>query len=511
MKNIFHTWFLLAILLLQSVGAKSQNTFSKIYPIDFEDGRSGMSINLLKDSYIIGSDFQSGTTTALYRIDLNGNIIWKKKYWLEFTFSDPELTVVKNDKIYLAGIKPLDTITYPNATVFACLDSNGNILWSKTFSTTRFGHEQGMKLTTDDKGFLICSHRFTSIEPYVHELVVYRLDTLGNVLNEKVIVRRTNRYQNWESARYRNGKYFLSSRVNRLDSASIQEARLYELDTLLNIIDSTTIPRRGYTELGINGYLPLRNNKRLFYWYKDTTMRVPPYKSMNQNTVLYFLDSNNVEQSRITLFDVCERYFHNMKELANGDILGVGVKEPGCFFSPPQITKSMVVRLTPTGQVKWQRYMVDSLYDPEVRDNRFFDFEEDKSGNLIISGGVINKTGGFDVWLVKLDSNGCLHHNCPNEEIRVNTFDSENPPLSIKAYPNPTSGSLTVDFDIQTTFKEASFSLTDATGREVLNQKINNGQNQVVLQTEQLNQGLYFIILKKDNRAVYQTKVSILK
>ena len=93
----------------------------------------------------------------------------------------------------------------------------------------------------------------------------------------------------------------------------------------------------------------------------------------------------------------------------------------------------------------------------------------------------------------------------------VGTNELKNPPLSIKAYPNPTSGSLTVDFDVQTTYKEASFSLIDITGREVLNQKINKGQKQMIWQTEQLDQGLYLIILKIDKQIVYQSKVSIQK
>ena len=91
----------------------------------------------------------------------------------------------------------------------------------------------------------------------------------------------------------------------------------------------------------------------------------------------------------------------------------------------------------------------------------------------------------------------------------VGTNELKNAPLSIKTYPNPTSSSLTIDFDIQTAFIEASFILIDQTGREVLNQKINNGQKQITWQTEQLIQGLYFIILKIDKQTVYQSKVSI--
>ena len=94
---------------------------------------------------------------------------------------------------------------------------------------------------------------------------------------------------------------------------------------------------------------------------------------------------------------------------------------------------------------------------------------------------------------------------------RVPTHEIERIPVSMIAYPNPTSGSLTIDFDIQTPFTEGSLSLLDLTGKTILSQKINVGQKQIVWQTEQLKLGLYFIILKVDNQTVHQTKVSVQK
>lgn len=98
---------------------------------------------------------------------------------------------------------------------------------------------------------------------------------------------------------------------------------------------------------------------------------------------------------------------------------------------------------------------------------------------------------------------GIIMNNAPtNSKIKENAFT---------VYPNPTSGSLTIDFDIQNPFTEGPVSLLDLTGKRILNQKISNGQRQVVWQTEQLNRGLYFIILTIDNQNIKQTKVSIQK
>ena len=99
-------------------------------------------------------------------------------------------------------------------------------------------------------------------------------------------------------------------------------------------------------------------------------------------------------------------------------------------------------------------------------------------------------------------SQGIIMNNAPTSKIKENAFT---------VFPNPTSGSLTVDLDIQTKFTEGSVSLLDLTGKTILNQKISNGQGRVIWQTEQLKLGLYFIILTIDNQIIKQTKVSIQK
>ena len=141
--------------------------------------------------------------------------------------------------------------------------------------------------------------------------------------------------------------------------------------------------------------------------------------------------------------------------------------------------------------------------------------EELDNGDLVIGGWAqdlknrtLSVTSGQWGWLVRTDSLGC---SLEPSSCRTPTKEIQEYPLSIKAYPNPTSSSLTIDFDIPIAFKTAQFSLIDIAGREVLHQKIENGQKQVLWQTESLPQGLYFVILKVDNEIVYQTKVSVQK
>jgi hypothetical protein len=150
-KTLFY--ILLAFLLLLSVGAKSQNTFSKIFPVDtLPDGQSGMSVSLLDDGYLITANFQNDIDAALYKTDFQGRLIWKKKYQLEFSCSNPELTKVQNSHIYIGGIK-LDTSGHVGSSI-SCLNLNGDILWHKIYRKAGF-EETAQTMVYNGKDFFI--------------------------------------------------------------------------------------------------------------------------------------------------------------------------------------------------------------------------------------------------------------------------------------------------------------------------------------------------------------------
>ena len=78
-------------------------------------------------------------------------------------------------------------------------------------------------------------------------------------------------------------------------------------------------------------------------------------------------------------------------------------------------------------------------------------------------------------------------------------------------YPNPASNNIHVDYNLPDKFNDAYISLVDFTGKEVMRQKVNAQQGQLIWQTEQLKIGFYIISIVADNHSVGQSKLSIQK
>jgi hypothetical protein len=355
------------------------------------------------------------------------------------------------------------------------------------------------------KIFLLCGFRINIDTPRKQELFVYKLDTLGNILKEASISKLAKGYKFWTSARFRDNKYYLSYGYNNTNS-SLQDAATCILDSNLTIIQSNTFFSRGPNEEGIAYYLPLSNKKQLYIWLKDTVrVTFPPVtlRSAYQNSVLYLLDSNGVEEKRIGLFDFCPKYVYNIKELSNGDLLGVGIRQTGCLPPYEAVSKGWVVRISPTGQIKWERFLLDSLFG---HDPYLLDFEEDRQGNLIISGGLFRHTNShLSVWLMKLDSNGCLRPRCTESNIEVTITEADKIEY-LTVSPNPAQNEVIINLPESIYFVDKEkFKVYDILGR-LLMPPIKQTKEQLEIQTFMLPSGIYFVELLDSYRKRYLAK-----
>jgi CHRD domain/Secretion system C-terminal sorting domain len=150
--------------------------------------------------------------------------------------------------------------------------------------------------------------------------------------------------------------------------------------------------------------------------------------------------------------------------------------------------------------------------------------------NLGISGATGNGASGFFTVLrtTFADSliNGIGYYNVhttlnPNGEIRgqitktlvddcatVSIYEVKGIQLSVKAYPNPMNEMVHLDFESNESF-EGKVMITDLLGRRMYMQdtKVLQGQNQLMIQTGNLNHGIYFIQLADKNRVLFSEKV----
>lgn len=72
----------------------------------------------------------------------------------------------------------------------------------------------------------------------------------------------------------------------------------------------------------------------------------------------------------------------------------------------------------------------------------------------------------------------------------------------LNAYPNPTSDNLTVTYDIKGEAQNASLSVFDVLGQEIISKNLNVNKGSVKLNLDAVNPGVYFYAIKVEGKSV---------
>ena len=121
-------------------------------------------------------------------------------------------------------------------------------------------------------------------------------------------------------------------------------------------------------------------------------------------------------------------------------------------------------------------------------------------GGYIICGNSSSYSNNFEhMYLIKTDSNGVSSGNISS----VNTFISSkiNPKETVKIYPNPANDYFNIDL-YSTNNSFSSIEITSITGQVVQVIDINNANDILQVSTQDIENGIYFIQLKKNNEVI---------
>ena len=209
----------------------------------------------------------------------------------------------------------------------------------------------------------------------------------------------------------------------------------------------------------------------------------------------------------------------SIKEMRNGDILAVGFNEDHPYIDTTdeylRYWGGWLIRLSPTGEKKWERIIGDLRY-PGDSFGEILDVVEADDGSLVAVGTIIDTFPNAipapynrDVWLLHLDSMGCIHPGCTGIFQGI-TGTSKTINLSweeadFSIFPNPAKDRVSVSLSSYTFFDDLTFIMTDQTGRIMIEKKWPPGQNKYILNTGLLPSGLYFITLVSRD-GIYGTK-----
>ena len=483
----------------------SQTYFSK----KFLTGAAGMSVNVLPDGYLMSCNFQ-GSSVWMIKTDLEGNEI-QKRYYSNFSCSYPNLTLLDNNRIFIGGI------TNINDTVGICLvrlNTNGDTLWTKKYRKQGCGEESTSIIKSHDGNLLISLRRYY-YPSRQQELVLYKMDTLGNLLSEKVLYLLRN-LTNWTSMQYENNEYYFSYYFTNITSWSEVDGVIMKTDTNFVTTYYKNIGHKGvFADYGTFAYfLPMPNKKSVFVWLQDSTNGAWRPYSDQTNTAIFNMDSLGEKKSTHFFYDTgitgCVRTAENVRRMRNGDIVGVGKLSGIC--TPFGNVKGWIFRMSPTGKLKWERFITDSLYYPDAPYLWLLDFKETPQQDLVISGFVRGRTSFFEPLLMKVDSNGCFdNRHCDSADIKVSISSIYDKQQKIKLFPNPAANELNIDFDPINGETQAEISLYNLLGSEVGQQKLDLINTPLSINVSNLPSGMYTAVLKIKGRSPAVEKFVIVK
>jgi hypothetical protein len=157
--------------------------------------------------------------------------------------------------------------------------------------------------------------------------------------------------------------------------------------------------------------------------------------------VLIWVDADGNVVNQYDFPPDTERYVRDLQKTSTGDIVGVGyvdMLELGLG--------GWVFAMSQEGELLWSRDINDLRFPGKY--GRFNAVQESENGGLIITGFILDTVENkplasvSNVWLVKLDSMGCLEHGCGDVQIVSGSAvtQASNKPALFKIYPNPVNG-----------------------------------------------------------------------
>lgn len=271
MKIFFTLNLFLSVVFVQ---AQLQRVYTK---------GEGNSITAIESGYYICGTVETNTNNrcGLIKTDVNGNVVWQKTYkdQIEFNSSNSDLIRNQDGTLVICGITFNDTISNEEISLIK-VDSLGNKLWSKRIGNQLQDDEIYKILKDTDGGYLLAGTAF-NFNFRQNDFYLIKTDSTGNVIWEKT----------YGSTRDENCNFFLKHGSHYLLAGNSQDSTTNEFNmTLLSVsssgalISSVVFPISGYES--IQAIAATRQNE-----YVIVAKSKGPATSMNDNSLILKIDS----------------------------------------------------------------------------------------------------------------------------------------------------------------------------------------------------------------------------
>jgi hypothetical protein len=173
----------------------------------------------------------------------------------------------------------------------------------------------------------------------------------------------------------------------------------------------------------------------------------------------------------------------SIRECQDGSLVGVGSGKDSNHQDWGYLAK-----FSSEGDLLWTRsyQQADSVFFL----NRLYDIELMSDGGYVASGMTLEVPWGQQIWLLRVDSMGCVVPGC---DTLVSVLEATDRPVAFEAYPNPFTSELNVYLATLSPRPEGVFTLHDLSGKEVYRFRAGQSGSTYILQTEQLPPGMYLL------------------
>ena len=474
-----------------SVSFAQTGYFNNIYNY-YNNHIAGISIVKEDSTYVTVSFFSDSNNYSrinFSRFDSEGNLLFKKDYGnglRNYFPGHPGSLQKTSDGGFIISGTIGDSIG--STALLLKVNQNFDSIFMKEFVDTSIYYymefQQGVE--TMDKGFILGGD--IVIASHTQAILLIKTDSLGNQIFRKIYTLSGFDYARSIIQTYDKG-YLLGCYSWNYYSASYSgDPWVLKLDSLGNLKWSN---KYGGPNQDGPAVVALANDSNYIVATAYAYSTIPGNSS---DLKIEILKLNKTDGSTIwdKQYDTIRTFnYPNMvKVLGNDNILVVG----STFFGDGVnwYTPSWVLKLKPNGDSIYYR-MFYKFNDSHTIDNTANDFCIDDDYSIIICGDVQQDTSYQCLWLVKMDSMGCLQPGCdPTGIEEIQYIKTE----VISLYPNPTNDNLTIETNINT---EQKLEIVNLIGQTVYTSYINNRAN---INTSAFAKGVYILKLSSDKETV---------
>ena len=512
MKKTIYTGIFLTLYLFLCVSALyGQSVFSKSYAMVPDRGSdNGFSIEKGDDGYYIatGNFCFPGTTRncmGLLKVNLEGEKEWHhiySNYDALYKIGGQNAFIIKGDSLYFSHTYVGGYIgTWPDRNArLACLNLQGDTLWTRNYTENKY--ISGNSVIDDSSGLVLYGSEYLDTPFHELGLTITKTDYQGNKIWTNTEYGPDNAW--WMGATQlqllENNNYLLTYVLDTIGGGNKTQAGISIISPQGEEIFQKTFDGNIGYELKYGLCFPTPDSGYTLFWAEDhfwdpTTTSYPPA------IVHYDKDFNEVW--KYVFLDSIDRIILNVHRAANGDFIGVGRS----FSQKYNARIGWIFRISHDGELLWERHIADRNFSIEYNPAHFWDFLEDDDGSIVACGVVVDYWvdsttmevwDDVNVWLLKVDSNGCYEPGCGSFQLLHDTSTSTvhprvDMPLSqINIFPNPTHTTLHVQWE---STNAQVVHITDALGKTVYQEKIPPTTTQWQVDVAHWQRGMYIVRL----------------